>query len=143
MTAAARREPMQDGETRAPHDAERDAACPPLDDSAFVVRSPTPVTPLRTAPTWACRPLLHKDLTPREVDVARLLRRGLSYRLAGLELGLSHHTVATHVRAIIRAIPSAFKEHEGTHDSNLALGRLVAVWIYRVEEGHWPDRETR
>lgn len=40
-------------------------------------------------------------LTPREVDVARLIRRGLSNRDIAAELDISRYTVQNHVRSIL------------------------------------------
>ena len=42
------------------------------------------------------------DLSWREVDVLRLVAAGLSNREIGLELSISGHTVANHVRSILR-----------------------------------------
>ena len=39
-------------------------------------------------------------LTPREVDVLRLLARGLANKRIALELGISERTVKTHVSSI-------------------------------------------
>ncbi len=45
---------------------------------------------------------LPDGLSPREVDILRLLSRGLSNRELGKELLISQHTVANHVRSILR-----------------------------------------
>jgi DNA-binding NarL/FixJ family response regulator len=45
---------------------------------------------------------LPDDLSPREVVVLRLVARGLSNREVGRELVISEHTVANHIRAILR-----------------------------------------
>ena len=37
-------------------------------------------------------------LTPRELDVRRLLASGCSYLQAAIRLGISPHTVVTHVK---------------------------------------------
>lgn len=43
-------------------------------------------------------------LTPREHEVLRLLVRGLSYREAAAELGISVDTVRSHVRKLYRKL---------------------------------------
>lgn len=58
-----------------------------------------------TSPT----PLASEDvqsgaLTPREIDVLKLLSRGLSYREASETLGISQHTLGDHVKAIHRKL---------------------------------------
>jgi len=48
-------------------------------------------------------------LSPREVELLRLVARGLSNREIGLELSISEHTAANHIRSILRktAVPTA------------------------------------
>jgi DNA-binding CsgD family transcriptional regulator len=46
-------------------------------------------------------------LSPREVDVLRLVARGLSNREIGAELFISEHTAANHVRSILRKTSSS------------------------------------
>lgn len=45
---------------------------------------------------------LPDDLSPREVEVLRLVARGLSNREIGTKLVISEHTAANHVRSILR-----------------------------------------
>lgn len=45
---------------------------------------------------------LPDDLSPREVQILALVARGRSNREIGLELVISQHTVANHVRSILR-----------------------------------------
>ncbi len=45
---------------------------------------------------------LPDDLSPREAQILRLVARGLSNREIGSELFISEHTVANHVRSILR-----------------------------------------
>ena len=45
---------------------------------------------------------LPDDLSAREVDVLRLVARGLSNRELGAALFISEHTAANHVRSILR-----------------------------------------
>jgi DNA-binding NarL/FixJ family response regulator len=42
------------------------------------------------------------DLSLREVEILRLVARGLSNRQIGAELFISEHTVANHIRSILR-----------------------------------------
>jgi DNA-binding CsgD family transcriptional regulator len=43
-------------------------------------------------------------LTPREKDVLRLLARGRTYSQVGDRLGISLHTVASHVKNVYRKL---------------------------------------
>ena len=43
-------------------------------------------------------------LTPRELAVVELLSRGCSYGEVGLRLGISPHTVATHIKNLYRKL---------------------------------------
>jgi len=45
---------------------------------------------------------LPAGLSPREAQILALVARGLSNREIGVELSISEHTVANHVRAILR-----------------------------------------
>ncbi len=47
------------------------------------------------------------DLSWREVDILRLVAAGLSNREIGQELSISGHTVANHVRSILRKTGAA------------------------------------
>ena len=47
------------------------------------------------------------DLSWREVDILRLVALGRSNREIGLELSISGHTVANHVRSILRKTGAA------------------------------------
>ncbi len=49
----------------------------------------------------ADQPLLAEELTPREMDVLRLLSEGLSNRAIAHRLAISEHTVKFHVNAIM------------------------------------------
>ena len=43
-------------------------------------------------------------LTPRELDVLRLLAGGCSYRRVATRLGISPHTVVTHIKNAYRKL---------------------------------------
>jgi DNA-binding CsgD family transcriptional regulator len=60
---------------------------------------------LGAAPPWSATP--PDDLSWREVDVLRLVAAGLSNREIGEELCISGHTVANHVRSILRKTGAA------------------------------------
>jgi DNA-binding NarL/FixJ family response regulator len=45
-----------------------------------------------------------ETLTPREQEVALLVARGLTNRRIALELSISEHTAANHVRRILRKL---------------------------------------
>ena len=47
------------------------------------------------------------DLTPREVDVVRLLSLGCSYSQVADRLGISEHTVKFHVASIMGKLNAA------------------------------------
>ena len=49
-------------------------------------------------------PAAHADLTPRELEVLRLIARGLQNKGIAAELHLSEKTVKTHVSAILRKL---------------------------------------
>jgi DNA-binding CsgD family transcriptional regulator len=46
-------------------------------------------------------------LSPREVEILRLVARGLSNRDVGRALSISEHTAANHIRSILRKTGSA------------------------------------
>ncbi len=47
------------------------------------------------------------ELTPRQLEVLRLLDQGLLTKQIALELGISPHTASNHVRAILRLLGAA------------------------------------
>ena len=68
-------------------------------------------------------PAAHADLTPRELEVLRLIARGLQNKGIAAELHLSEKTVKTHVSAILRKLD--------------VTDRTQAA-MYAVREG-WPS----
>ncbi len=53
-----------------------------------------------TGAAWEVDDLPHEALTPRELDVLRLLAEGAGNRAIGERLGISDHTVKFHLSAI-------------------------------------------
>jgi DNA-binding CsgD family transcriptional regulator/tetratricopeptide (TPR) repeat protein len=68
--------------------------------------------------------LLPDGLSPREVDILRLVARGLSNRQIGEELFISEHTAANHMRSILRKTSCANRTEAATyaHRHDLAEG---------------------
>ena len=60
-------------------------------------------------------------LTPREVDILRLIARGYSYTGAAHRLGISAHTVASHVKKAYRKL--------GVHSAGAAVMRAVTLGL--------------
>ena len=60
-------------------------------------------------------------LTPREIDILRLISRGCTYARAAERLGLSAHTVATHIKKIYRKL--------GVHSAGAAVMRAVKLGV--------------
>jgi DNA-binding CsgD family transcriptional regulator len=75
----------------------------------------SPVAPTTTLPD---------ELSPREVDILRLVVRGLSNRQIGEELFISEHTAANHMRSILRKTSCANRTEAATyaHRHGLAEG---------------------
>ena len=69
-------------------------------------------------------PPLPDELSPREVDILRLVVRGLSNRQIGEELFISEHTAANHMRSILRKTSCANRTEAATyaHRHGLAEG---------------------
>lgn len=60
-------------------------------------------------------------LTPREIDVLRLLSLGYTYASAARQLGLSAHTVTSHVKKIYAKL--------GVHAAGAAVMRAMKLGI--------------
>ena len=58
-------------------------------------------------------------LTEREADVLRLLARGYTYARAGARLGISPHTVASHIKKAYRKL--------GVNSASAAVMRAVQL----------------
>lgn len=60
-------------------------------------------------------------LTPRETDVVRLLATGCSYEKIGVSLGISAHTVTSHIKNAYRKLD--------VHTAAAAVMRAVQLRI--------------
>jgi len=67
---------------------------------------------------------LNVRLTAREADVLRLLARGRTYSQAAAELGMSAHTVASHVKNAYRKL--------NVHSAAAAVMRAVQLHLLKV-----------
>jgi DNA-binding CsgD family transcriptional regulator len=65
-------------------------------------------------------------LTAREADVLRLLARGCTYSQAGAALGVSRHTIATHIK-------SAYFKLE-VHTAAAAVMRAIELRLLATTE---------
>lgn len=63
-------------------------------------------------------------LTPRELDVVRLLASGCSYCQVAMRLGISPHTVVTHIK-------NAYRKLE-VHTAAAAVMRAVQLGLLEV-----------
>ncbi len=76
------------------------------DEADVIVRAARPrdtAQPLATraaGAAWEADDMPHEALTPRELDVLRLLAEGAGNRAIGERLGISDHTVKFHLSAI-------------------------------------------
>jgi DNA-binding CsgD family transcriptional regulator len=61
------------------------------------------------------------DLTPREVDVVRLLSLGCSYSQVADRLGISEHTVSSHIKNTYRKLD--------VHTAAAAVFRAMALGL--------------
>ena len=60
-------------------------------------------------------------LTQREIDILRLIARGHTYAEAARRLGLSPHTVASHIKKAYRKL--------GVHSAGAAVMRAVQLGL--------------
>jgi DNA-binding CsgD family transcriptional regulator len=60
-------------------------------------------------------------LTQREIDILRLIARGDTYAEAARRLGLSPHTVASHIKKAYRKL--------GVHSAGAAVMRAVQLGL--------------
>ena len=64
-------------------------------------------------------------LTPRELDVLRLLASGCSYWQAARRLGISPHTVVSHIKNAYRKLD--------VHTAAAAVMRAVELGLFQTE----------
>lgn len=64
-------------------------------------------------------------LTGREAEVLRLIARGRSYSQAADQLGMSAHTVATHIKSAYRKLD--------VHTAAAAVMRAIELRLLEVE----------
>jgi DNA-binding NarL/FixJ family response regulator len=70
----------------------------------------------------ACRTIT--TLTPRELSVVRLLGSGFCYEQVAAELGISPHTVVTHIKNLYRKLE--------VHTAAAAVMRAVQLGLLEV-----------
>jgi DNA-binding CsgD family transcriptional regulator len=68
---------------------------------------------------------METKLTPREAQLLRLLAEGHSYAGASERLGVSPHTVASHIKNIYRKL--------GVHSGRAAVWRAGALRLFAEE----------
>ena len=66
-------------------------------------------------------PRLPDELSAREVQILRLVARGLSNREIGAELFISEHTAANHIRSILRKTGCANRTEAASYAHDIAL----------------------
>lgn len=64
-------------------------------------------------------------LTPRELEILRLLASGCSYWQAAMRLGISPHTVVSHIKNAYRKLD--------VHCAAAAVMRAVELGLFQVE----------
>jgi DNA-binding CsgD family transcriptional regulator len=64
-------------------------------------------------------------LTSREVEVLRLMSRGYTYATVGVQLGISAHTVAAHVKNAYRKLD--------VHSAGAAVMRAIELRLIATE----------
>ena len=71
----------------------------------------------------ACKPVT-TTLTPRELTVVRLLSSGCSYEQVAMRLGISPHTVVTHIKNAYRKLDA--------HNAAGAVMRALQLGLLEV-----------
>ena len=69
----------------------------------------------------------NEALTPREIEVLRLLACGLTYALIADRLGISEHTVTTHIKNTYRKLD--------VHSGAAAVMRAVQLGLLQSSYG--------
>jgi two-component system nitrate/nitrite response regulator NarL len=62
-----------------------------------------------------------EELTPRELEVLRLMAEGLPNKTVALRLGISEHTVKFHVNAILGKLGVSSRTEAVVHATRLGL----------------------
>jgi len=70
-------------------------------------------------------------LTAREADVVQLLAQGCTYAEVGTTLGVSRHTVESHVKSVYLKL--------GVHSAASAVMRAIALRLIGIA-GSWDER---
>jgi len=68
------------------------------------------------------------NLTSREADVLRLLARGCTYVQIGQQLGISRHTVTSHIKNAYRKLD--------VHTAAAAVFRAMNLGLFRKRQMH-------
>ncbi len=68
---------------------------------------------------------MRSELTKRECDVVWLLARGCSYSQIGERLGISVHTVTTHIKSTYRKL--------NVHSAAAAVMRAIELRLLAIE----------
>lgn len=90
----------------------------------LIIREVGAASPIHGMVRRACAaydPRAMRSITPREADVLRLIARGHTYAGAAQRLGVSPHTVATHVKKAYRKL--------GVHSAGAAVMRAVKLGV--------------
>jgi DNA-binding CsgD family transcriptional regulator len=69
-------------------------------------------------------PIDSARLTPREIEVLGLIARGCTYAKVGSQLGISVHTVSTHVKSAYRKL--------NVHSAGAAVMRAIELRLLTV-----------
>lgn len=75
--------------------------------------------------------LERRDLTARELEVVRLLSEGCTYARIAQRLGISEHTVTSHIKNVYRKLD--------VHTAAAAVFRVFAVLELQLSDGGSPD----
>jgi DNA-binding CsgD family transcriptional regulator/tetratricopeptide (TPR) repeat protein len=97
-----------------------------LDDAAGLagrIGMPALIGRIRAQVGMPARQAAPDGLSPRELQILRLVARGLSNREIGAELVVSEHTAANHVRSILRKTGSANRTEAAAYAFDRGLAR--------------------
>ena len=81
-----------------------------------------PPAPAAEPPGWSApaEPLV-EELTPRELEVLRLMAEGLPNKTIAIRLGISEHTVKFHVNAVMGKLAAESRTEAVVHATRLGL----------------------